>query len=71
MIDDPEASLKFSAKGGARVQNIPMDTSSLIQLANQMTVNMAVSKIQSRSTTSLNTVPPVVPPAAAETATGD
>ena len=70
MIEDPEASVTYSTTGGARVQNIPMDTSGLIQLANQMTVNMAVSQIQS-STTSLNTMPPVVPPAAAEATTDD
>ena len=71
MTDDPEKGVTSSATGGARVQKIFMETSGLIQLANQMAVNMAVSQIQSRSTTSLNTGPPVVPPAAAETTTDD
>ena len=67
MMEDPEASVTYSATGGARVQHIPMETSGLIQLANQMAVNMAVTQIQSRRTTRLNTVPP----AAAETTTDD
>ena len=71
MTDDPEASMTYSATGGARVQNIPMDTSCLIQLANQMVVKKSVSQIQSRSTTSLNTVPPVVPTAAVKPTTDD
>ena len=67
MTDDPEASVAYSATGGVIVQNIPMDTSSLIQLANQMALNTAVAWIQSRSTTSSNTVPPP----AAETTTNE
>ena len=67
MTEAPEASVTYSATGCARVQNIPMDTGGLIPLANQMALNTAVAQVQSRSTKSLNTIPP----AAAETSTDE
>ena len=46
--------MSFTARGGPRVETIPVDSEGLIKLANQLAVNSAVAQINSRNCTSLN-----------------
>ena len=64
--EDLEASVSYSARGGAQVQNFLMNTDVLSQLANQLAVNTAMAQVQSRSASTASLHPQPQPQAAAE-----
>ena len=53
-FEEPDLSMLFTTRGSPCVETIPVYSAGLIQPANQIALNSAVAKINTRSCTSLN-----------------
>ena len=47
--DEPETSVAYNKKTGARVEEIPLDVNGLVALSNQLAMNQAFTQVQSQS----------------------
>ena len=52
-FEEPELSMSFTTRGSFHVETIPVFSAELIQPANQIALNSAFAKINTRSCTSL------------------